>query len=160
MDRFVAMFKQYRYGIFILMIGIGLMMLPGSKESEPSSDQNTVTQQKTEEERLAQILSSMDGVGKAEVMLTIAVGEEILYEAKQDCNSGGDSETTRKDPVIITDGNRAEQGLIHQVIPPVYRGAIVVCQGGGSPVVQLLVTEAVSDATGLSADKISVRKMK
>ena len=39
-------------------------------------------------------------------------------------------------------------------------GAIVVCQGGDNATVRLAIIEAVSNVTGLGADKISVLKMK
>jgi hypothetical protein len=37
---------------------------------------------------------------------------------------------------------------------------VIVCQGGDQPEVKLAVVEAVCDAVGLTADKISVLKMK
>ena len=49
---------------------------------------------------------------------------------------------------------------VQQVLPESYRGAIVVCQGADSPAVKLAIVEAVSRATGLGADSISVLKMK
>jgi stage III sporulation protein AG len=62
--------------------------------------------------------------------------------------------------VIITDAQRAQQGLVKQVNPPVYLGAVVVCQGADRASVRLAIVEAVANATGLGADKISVLKMK
>jgi len=41
-----------------------------------------------------------------------------------------------------------------------YRGAVVVCQGGDNASVRLAVVEAVSNATGLTSDRITVLKMK
>jgi len=41
---------------------------------------------------------------------------------------------------------------------PTYRGALVVCQGGGQADVKLAVTEAVAVLTGLPADRITVAK--
>ena len=61
---------------------------------------------------------------------------------------------------MISGSDRGQEGLIKQVNAPTYRGAIVVCQGADDPVVKLSITEAVSRATGLGVDKISVIKMK
>jgi len=61
--------------------------------------------------------------------------------------------------VIISSGS-GEQGLIQTVTPPVYLGAIVVCQGGADPSVRLAVTQAVSVITGIGTDRITVLKMK
>lgn len=161
MEKFVNLVKQYRYGFLILLLGVGLMLLP---TGNPGKQESVATVEGSEpdtlEDRLAQILSRMDGVGKTEVMLTWEMGEQTLYETREDSSVSDTSEQFSREPVIITDSARQEQGLIQQVIPPVYRGAIVVCQGGGSPAVKLAIVEAVSDVTGLSADKITVLKMK
>jgi stage III sporulation protein AG len=86
------------------------------------------------------------------VLLTPASGKETLYQTNE---NGDDSDT-----VIITDSSRNESGLIRQVNPPVYLGAIVLCQGGDRPSVRLAIVDAVSKVTGLGADRISVLKMK
>ena len=62
--------------------------------------------------------------------------------------------------MTVTDGQRNETGLVRQVNPPSYLGAVVVCQGGDDPRVQLDIVNAVSRITGLGADRISVLKMK
>jgi stage III sporulation protein AG len=49
---------------------------------------------------------------------------------------------------------------VRQVIPPKYQGAIIVCQGAEKATVRLQVVEAVVNVTGLTADKITVLKMK
>jgi len=160
MDRITSLIKQYRYGLLILVLGLGLMLLPQGGSQEVEHPPATEAAEATVEEKLAAILSRMEGVGKAEVMLTLALGPETIYESREDQTDSGDSGSSHREPVIISDENRAEQGLIQQVISPVYRGAIVVCQGGGNAAVKLAIVEAVSDVTGLTADKITVLKMK
>ena len=48
--------------------------------------------------------------------------------------------------------------VVTQETYPQYRGALVVCQGGGSAEVRLAVTEAVAALTGLPADRVAVAK--
>lgn len=161
MERIISLMKQYRYGFLILLLGVGLMLIPtGETDQKQVSTPEVSSDEVTLEERLAEILSRMEGVGKAEVMLTYAMGEETIYETIEDSTMGDSSERFSREPVIITGSDRGEQGLIQQVIPPVFRGAIVVCEGGGNPGVKLAIVEAVSDVTGLTADKITVLKMK
>ena len=45
-----------------------------------------------------------------------------------------------------------------KTVSPQYLGAVVVCDGADSPQVQLAVTQAVAQFTGLSTDRISVLK--
>ena len=160
MDRVIELLKQYRYGILILALGIFMMLLPAPGTEDQKQTLTPDPELLTMEEKLEQILSRMDGVGKTSILLTVALGEQTLYEYNEDNAANADSQSFHVEPVILTDENRAEQGMVRQRISPVYRGAIVVCQGGDSPAVRLSVTEAVSDVTGLTADKISVRKMK
>ena len=93
-------------------------------------------------------------------MLTVSAGETTLYQNDQDTNTGDTTSSVRQETVIITDSDRNQHALISQVLPPKYQGAVIVCQGADLPTVKLAIVEAVSKATGLGADQISVLKMK
>lgn len=161
MDRFIQWIKQYRYVALILLIGMGLMLLPEGKEEEAAPDiRETEPSEGSVEEKLAKILSRMEGAGNVEVLLTIGTGAETIYECDEDRSTGESGGTERREVVVITDDARNEQGLVQQVNPPTYQGAVILCQGADSPAVRLSIVEAVCDATGLTADRITVLKMK
>ena len=161
MDRFMQWIKQYRYVVLILLIGMGLMLLPGEKSEEAAPEiRETEPAESSTEAKLANLLTRMEGAGKVEVLLTIASGAQTLYECDADLSTGESGGTERREVVVITDDARNEQGLVQQVNPPIYLGAVILCQGADSPAVRLSIVEAVCDATGLSADKITVLKMK
>lgn len=160
-DKIVSFLRQYRYVILVIAIGLVLMSIPGRQEdTKTGPDPDQVQTSRDIQSELEQILSQIQGVGKVRVLLTESAGEMTLYERSEDSTRGEVSDSTRTEPIILTDENRAQQGLIQQVIPPAYQGAVIVCQGGNQPTVQLAVVEAVSDVTGLTADKITVLKMK
>lgn len=146
----IAIITANRWVLLILTIGLVLLLMP-SLESEPE-ETVAVTEKADLQQELAEILGAIEGVGQVKVMLTVEMGERIIYQ--------NDESGTSLDTVIITDEDRAQQGLVQQILSPTYRGAIIVCQGGGSPAVQLKVVEAVSRITGLTTDKITVLKMK
>ena len=150
--RLIELVSKYRYVLIAVAVGLVLMLLPSADKQEPVSTQPMQETQYDLETELAQILSRIKGAGKVEVMLTISYGQETCYQTDQ----RGDDHTT----VTVTDSDRTEQGLIRQVNPPVYLGAIVVCQGGDDPSVRLAIVESVAKVTGLGADRISVMKMK
>lgn len=154
-EQFLKLLKQYKYIALILVLGLVLMLLPEQSGEEPAV-QLAVSEALTMEEKLEQILTQIRGVGKVRVLLTIAQGEQTLYVYDED-RSESDS---ARDTVVITDSSRAQTGLVSQVLPPSYLGAVIVCQGGENPSVKLAIVEAVCDATGLTADKITVLKMK
>lgn len=154
--------KKYRYALLILLLGAVLMLFPtksGKQQpiaTQPPGDMQT---QPDIGQQLESILGQIQGAGKVRVMLTIAAGEKTIYQTDTDVNRG-DSGTFRVETVIVTDANRAQSGLVQQVIPQSYLGAIIVCQGAQEPAVRLAIVDAVSRATGLGADRISVLKMK
>ena len=155
--------KKYRFAALVLLIGLALMLLPSRKESENSA--STQTAETTEAEpsinaQLVDILSKVQGAGNVQVLLTIRAGEETLYQTDNTVEVTGEDSSTQVSTVILSNTDKAQTGLVRQVNPPTYLGALIVCQGGDDPLVKLAITEAVSKVTGLGADRISVLKMK
>ncbi len=151
--------SQYRYVLLIAGLGLLLMLWP-EKKSEPQPVISEPTENiMTVEEQLGAILSQVKGAGRVQVLLTQATGEEILYQTDEEHSSASGTVNSRIDTVTVTGENREEGGLVRQINPPTYQGAIVVCQGADDPVVRLSIVNAVSGVTGLGADKISVLKM-
>lgn len=153
MKKCVNFLGQYRYAVLVLVIGLAFMLIPGQpKEQTPVQTQETVPIGITPEEKLAKILSSIRGAGRVEVLLSYAEGERTLYQT--------DNGVQSTDTVTVTDSERNQSGLVAQVIPPIYRGAVIVCQGGGNPAVRLAIVDAVSKFTGLGSNQIAVLEMK
>ena len=156
-----ALMKKYRYSIIAIFAGLAILLIPGRKAAvEEITVLTEETVQKDMAQELSAILSKIEGVGKVEVMLTIRSGETTYYQRDEDISTNGDSSTLRQETIILTDADRNEHPLITQVVPPQYLGAVIVCQGADQPSVKWAIVEAVSKATGLGADQISVLKMK
>lgn len=153
--------KKYRYVLLILLAGVFLMALPEGKEEETTVLPQTVEEtQPGLQEALADILSQIAGAGQVRVLLTQSAGEQTVYQTDETISSGENTQDIRRETVLVTDSSREETGLVRQVNPPVYQGAIVLCQGADSASIRLSIVEAVADVTGLSTDKITVLKMK
>ena len=153
-QQFITVIKKYQYVLFVILLGVFLMMIPQkAKESQPTA-QTEQTKEPDLQKKLSTILSQISGVGKVEVLLTEAIGSDTIYQMDTRQNLGD------TDTVIVMDRNREETGLVKQILPPVYRGAVVVCQGADSASVRLSVVDAVKSVTGLSSDCITVLKMK
>ena len=99
----------------------------------------------TEEQRLAQLLRQISGAGQVQVLLSYRCSAE--RELATD-DSG--------QPAIISAGGGAQAAVELRTVSPQYLGAVVVCDGADAPQVQLAVTQAVAQFTGLSTDHISV----
>ena len=154
------LFKRYRFVLLILLIGIFLMTLPeGGKEKTASVPEQSRPQPDLQES-LAEILSQIAGAGKVEVLLTQAEGERTIYQTDENISASDNSSDVHRQTVLVSNSNREETGLVRQVDPPTYRGAVVLCQGADNAGVKLSIVEAVANATGLTTDKITVLKMK
>ena len=154
-SRAVTFLKKYKYAVIVLVIGIILMTLPDFSASNKAREQEqteTIRINRDLEEELSQMLSKVEGAGRVEVVLTVAQGEEKIYQmnVKQD----------HTETVILTDCNRNENGLVARTDPEKYLGAVVICQGANSASVQYAIIEAVSKITGLKSNQICVLKMK
>lgn len=149
-------FRKYRYVLLAALLGIFLMLLPGKEENVPLPQPAETQPSPDLEDALSELLSTLEGAGRVEVLLTEKEGARTVYQSDEVMN-GTD---IRRDTVLVTEDDRSQYGLVRQVDPPVYRGAVVLCQGADSSQVRLAIVEAVKSATGLSADLITVLKMK
>lgn len=155
-------FGKYKYVWIVLLAGILLMLIPQHEKdnTEVAVCVDTKTQLPEALSReLESILCKISGAGEVKVMLSISEGERTIYQTDSSYRQDQDNTDTKTQTVVISDNQRNEHGLIHQINPPGYQGAIIVAQGGDIPSVKLAIVEAVSNVTGLGADKIAVLKM-
>lgn len=148
--------QKYRYVLVVVLAGILLMAIPEERKEVTAPPENSTAEAPSAlEERLSLMLSQVEGAGKVRVLLTEAKGQQTVYEM----NVEQRAEETRRQTVLIQRSDRGETGLVRQINPPVYQGALVLCQGAASARVRLLMIQAVSSVTGLGADKVTVLKM-
>lgn len=150
--------KKYRYVLLVVLAGLFLMALPDGKNAkvapEPAAAETEPSQSLQTD--LEEILSQIQGAGMVRVLLTQREGERTVYQTDEDSTSSG----VRSDTVLLSGADRSQTGLVQQINPPTYLGAVIVCQGADSASVRLAIVAAVGSVTGLSTDKITVLKMK
>lgn len=155
--------RKYKFVIIILLVGIVLMVWPSQKTEKAESMDVIETAGDNSfslEQKLEDMLSCVKGAGQVKVLLTVSEGERTVYQTDLDESASGNGSDKQSKTVTITDSKRNESGMVQQVIPPMYQGAIILCQGANDPSVKLSIVDAVSKLTGLGADCISVLKMK
>lgn len=162
-EKIQEILKKYRFAALIALVGIVLMLLPGEKESTAEDTSSTGEQFSLAEteQRMAQMLGAMDGVGRVQVMLTLRSGETLSL-AEDNSATLGSGGNVRQDSQVLTinRGSGRQEVVVTQRLYPLYQGAVVVCQGASDSRVRLRVLETVSVLTGLSSDKISVVQWK
>ncbi len=108
--------------------------------------------------RSEEILGKISGVGKVDVMLSLhSGGERVLAQDSSLRYSGSvqSPDSYERSTQPVTDGGGV---VVTKETCPQYRGALVVCEGGGDDGVRLQVAKAVSALTGLGSDRIAVVK--
>ena len=158
--------KKFKYPALILLLGAALLLWPSKKEAEPEAAQPPLTesapsQSDSIQAEMEKILSCIDGAGDVQVLLTRKTGDETLYltDTTQSENSDGGSSLTESAVRVSVSGG-GEAPVITQTVYGQYQGALVVCEGADSAEVRLKLVNAVASLTGLSADRVTVIKMK
>jgi len=152
--------KKYRWAAAVLLAGLLMMAVPEQQEPPAVTETPAQSVQPELQQELEELLSRLEGVGKVRILLTAASGPQTHYQTDEDTQNTADSRDHRVETVVITGADRGETGLVRRVDPPVWLGAVVLCQGADRASVRLAVVEAMTAATGLTSDRISVLKMK
>lgn len=157
-----ALGRKYKFVILILLAGVILMLLPtGSKTADTGKTVSTAEGDfslEDMEQKMTEVLSHIQGVGKVSVMLTLKSGSQLrlaedVSRSARENDTKYDSET-----VTVSRGSGSQEVVVTNTIYPTYQGAVIVCQGADVSSVRLAVAEAVAALTGLSTDKISIVK--
>ena len=163
-----AALGKYKYVLLVIAAGVVLLLWPsaadraaGEEETAGQAAAQASDAMQSMKEEMEEILGKMEGVGQVQVMLTVDRGAEtVLAEDSSLSYSGATSapdDYSRSTETVVLSGSDGGV-VVTQEVWPCYRGALVVCEGGGDPAVQLSVIQAVSALTGLGSDKISVVK--
>lgn len=157
-NRILEIGKQYKYACLILLLGIGLVVVPGIKSME--TPQLTVeTEELPLETRMEQLLQHVAGAGKVKVLLSRETGPVSTYQEDVSVFAANE-ETERKTETVLITANGSQTPIPVQTIYPTYKGAVVLAEGADRPSVKLNLIQAVSSLTGLRTDQITVIKMK
>lgn len=105
--------------------------------------------------KLCDILTSIEGVGKAQVMLTVSSTEEYVYA---EMVKRGTSQA--ENSYVIIDKGSQKEALVKKVNNPSIKGVVIVCEGGDDPRVCEKIYKAVSTALDISTSRIYVAEMK
>ena len=146
------------------IIGILLILLSeisfggsGKKETEVAST-DYASYVKELDEKLSDIISSIDGVGNCKVMITLKNTTESVY-AKNTENSQNDSSSSQNSEYVIYDGVNGDSPILLKENFPEIEGVAIVCSGGDNTVIREKVVQCVSSLFNISSSRISVSKL-
>ena len=162
-------------GVLLLVISIPVDEdTAGAPEEELTAETKTdpaVSKARELEQRLEEILSSVEGIGKTRVMLTLkSEGRKIVEKdveqsdrtegnSEENQNSQAEEHSTNESTVLQRDAVGNETPYITEELEPEISGVLVIAQGAGNAQTVSEITDAVMALFGVEAHKIKVMKM-
>ena len=164
LEKFVEKIKSDKKLLIIVALGIvGILLLtlselmPKSEEKpkETETAPDLIEYEEKTEQRLAELISSIDGAGRTKVMITLNSGDENVYATE---DKGGEKTYERNYVVVKQDGD--ENGMLLRVEEPEIRGVAVVCEGADSAAVKQEIINTVTAVLGVGTNRVNIAKMK
>ena len=173
--------KDFKLKIIVLLgiLGMALILISqltdgdsaGQSQPQATGGAEFVNQEYIArlEERLQDLISEIDGVGRNRVMVTLESGAEYVYaqEHRRSTDTthsgyggvptGGRIQENVEQRFILVDtefGRR--EALILTRIPPRVQGVVIVCEGANNPMVEQKLISVVTTALGISSARVSV----
>ncbi|CUX43244.1 stage III sporulation protein AG [Clostridium sp. C105KSO13] len=173
--------------LIILLVGILLVVIaipvPGRKatgaaENTEDAGKKSVSPSDSQEEyaqylerRISKALEHVQGVGKAEVMITLkSSGQNIVEKDQKSSNQNTNEEdssggtrsvkenTADKTSIYEQSSDGSSSPYVSKRLTPEIEGVIVIAQGGDNAVVVENITEAIQALFGVEAHKIKIMK--
>lgn len=185
--------KNFYNLLIVLLIGVLIILVSSFFTNDNESTETIATKDKTSEEsvikeqevnealssyesgqkeQLKSILSSINGVGKVEVMLTVeSTSEKVpavdITKSTTNTNekdtSGGTRENVQENDgakVVMSNTGEANTPLILKVLNPKINGVVIVAEGGEDKTLQYNIIKTVSTLYNIPEHKVSVFSMK
>ena len=81
LEKWTGLLKKYRLAALVVLLGVVLMLLPTGGKAQTSGDSSelpgeTYSLEETEQ-RMAEVLGTIDGVGRVRIMLTLRAGSSL-----------------------------------------------------------------------------------
>ena len=123
------------------------------------------------ERRLKLLLEEMEGVGKAEVMITLqdegervvekdlAQDSQTVSEKEGEASRSTQEKQYQEETVYSQEGGSSGAPFVAREVMPKVEGVLVVAQGGGDPKVAKNISDAVLALFPVEVHKIKVVKM-
>ena len=148
--------------VAIALIFISELDFNSKEEIEGTEEMSTYEYCTYLENKMIEIIESINGAGKTKVMITLSETTEYIYATNdKDTRKSSDNkdDTTVENDYVIIEQDNNDTGLLMKTIEPKVRGIAVVCEGGDNSSVQGQIYSAVSAVLDISTSRISISKL-
>lgn len=159
--------------VIILLIGIGLLLLPGlfTKSTDPIpetpitvsfSDRKSYEEEL--EKRLANMLSTVRGISHVSVMITVEDTGEMVYaqsEAFDEKNTSDGSLSEKEQqaeatPTLKNDGGGSQSPILLKTGMPKISGVLITAKGADDPALKANLISAVRAVLNVAPHRVQV----
>lgn len=179
-EKFKQIVNSPKRNTYIAVVGIFVVILIAFSNCSQSKDEviNSSVDARFDyneyslilEEKIEKIVENIEGAGKCSVMVTLEKTEEHVYFTEEKISTNTEEEKTQEKTKqtiesdketkagIVENRNSGNEVLVSTTLMPQVGGVVVICEGGGSVLVQERVTNAVATALNISHNKVFVTK--
>ena len=137
----------------------------GGREGQDGGSGVSPSYEEELEARIGRLLSQVEGVGEADVMVVLKSSEERVYRVDQnqmvsqlDGNEDSQGEKRQELSESTVLAGQDQEPVMEKELRPEISGIVISAEGGGSAVVRAEVSEAMEALFGLPQHKIKVLK--
>lgn len=155
LNEFLKKYVNNKSLYIIIIIGVVFMLMSGNGQKQKDSIKAYDYDSYSDEERLEEILSQIDGAGKVSVMITYCgtTSYDVAFEKKQN-SAFSENQTSKSEEssVITANGSPLVKGEVY----PKAKGVVIIAEGAGSIKVKKDITDAAAAALDIASFKICV----
>jgi stage III sporulation protein AG len=125
------------------------------------------------EEKLCALITQIEGVGRAEVMVTLENNGEYVYAQEEKRNldknvePGGDGQSdkiTSKENIqvgyiLVESGYGSKEPLIRTQLEPKIQGVVIICEGADNIRVEQSLINVATTTLGITSARVCVEKI-
>ena len=149
--------------VIILIIGVLFLILPDSSTPNKKSKENISADyginlakyEKDLENKLSDILSTINGVEKVSVMITFSDCGRLVYSQEEQSERSEKTIKGNQKPVLKNSTQGEEPILVKSELPKI-SGVLITAEGAESPTIRENITDAIKAVLDVSTKNISV----
>ena len=147
------------FGMILILLSEFISDVPKEETKESyASLFNSKEKEDELESRLSEAISKIKGAGKTEVMITIESSKELFFEKNSE-ESKNENESEINNELVILNGEKEDTPVLFKTNEEKIRGVLVICEGGGNPVVCEKIIKSVCALLDIPSTKVSVAEM-
>ena len=159
--------KKVKHFQIYLALGVALLAVCGyfliTSKSSKTEGEISIDNNRTEfsssaeyidylENKLENVITSLKGVGQAQVVVTLEKGFEYIYQTEEEVRSSSSGTSITTTNVVMVDG----KPVIKEEIYPIIKGIVVIAEGSEDIAVRLNILSLIQTVIEVDNSQINI----